>query len=451
MKHASAIDKRWTPAAALALAVSAGLLAGCATPIASSVVSANLAQEEAANKLLVLNIARAHEHMPMHFSQLGQIRSAPGMWGLGVPSLGLEIPFGGAADRIYTLTGGVEGQTPADVTAISNQEFMRGIAKPLTPDLMAHFVSLGWSKAMLMHLFFEAVEVTKDDVILKRLSNDPGSKGYPAFKEFVEAASACDLVFTTDDASPVPLSSPVAAVSIKEGIAAHAAKLSLQRVSPSGVVDGQNIDNNQHFRLVRETEDMVIDLRTTELAVKEGEQPCGVGAVLEPLASASPSRQSGVAATLRLSKLASMHAKTVALASGRQPDGKPDGKGGNPRLSFVMRSPQAIIYYLGQLSRAQNACWYAKQSPCLDPKPLTIPAPAGGRAALFRMTKTDDVKAAVTVAYAGHTFRVPRFDGDPSSPVQDQSVSVLSLMTLVMGLQDKGSEPPGVSNVRLFR
>ena len=177
------------------------LLAGCSTPIARSVVQANLAQEQAANQLLLLNIARAHERMPMHFSQIGQIRAAPGGWGLGLPSLELELPFGGEASRAYTLTAGNEGQTPVDVSALYNQEFMRGITTPVTADTVAYFANQGWPTAMLMHLFFESITtVGADDKVIDRIVNNPGGPGYGRFRDVVKNAAGCELAAEADRA-----------------------------------------------------------------------------------------------------------------------------------------------------------------------------------------------------------------------------------------------------------
>lgn len=58
--------------------------------------------------------------------------------------------------------------------------------------------------------------------------------------------------------------------------------------------------------------------------------------------------------------------------------------------------------------------------------------------------------AAVQVDYAGQTFAVARPSGSPADGAQDRSMQTLSLLQLIMGLQEKGTETPGVSNVRLL-
>ena len=76
-----------------ALVVCTAVLAGCASTgqLANTAVKANVAQEQAHNELLVLNILRAYERKPMHFTQISAVRLSPG---IGNPTFSLSIPFG---------------------------------------------------------------------------------------------------------------------------------------------------------------------------------------------------------------------------------------------------------------------------------------------------------------------------------------------------------------------
>lgn len=407
----------------------AALLAGCATPIARSVVEANLAQEQAANKLLLLNIARAHERMPMHFSQIGQLRAAPGGWGLGVPSLGLSLPFGGAAKSEYTLTAGNEGASPVDVSALTSQEFMRGITTPVSPETLAYFINQGWSKALLMHVFFESVEQSdKEGKPIQRWLNDPGRTGYAAFRTFVERASACDLALEAATATEF-LSGTQPSFSAKEIAQVKSAKLDLVRVQPDGQVNAENEAANTHFRIAASTSSAVLKFVPPPGATKDLVGDCEMEPKKLQL-SARPAR------------------RLAANASSRGSDGT--------GWQAVLRSPQAALFYLGQLSHAQNHGWYAsKDHPHEnDEKPLLeIRAGREKTAALFNMTNRGNSVAtpALSVDYAGRVFAVPHYDGSDSSAQQDRSMTVLALMQLILGLQDKGTEAPGASSVRLVR
>lgn len=379
-------------------------LAGCATPVARSVVAANLAQEQAANQLLLLNIARAHERMPMHFSLIGQIRSAPGGWGLGVPSLGLEIPFGGGADRIYTLTAGNEGQTPVDVTAIASQEFVRGLTTPITAELLAYFINQGWPAALLMHLFFESVsDIGPDGKVVARLHNNPGDAAYAGFLAYVDQVSACDIVTGKVPVDPVHLSTSVDTVSVADGVEVANAKLQLVPATAASE------PAKPLYRLARIDENVVLRLQS----------PAGRGGVCQE----------------------------TALFEAGSKQARPQ-QAGNLK-EFALRSPQSVLYYLGQLSRAQNGGWLKAKGG----RPLLTYATADGRnAVLFNMTRNGAVaKPAIEVEYAGHHFAVARDRGDYAEAEQDRSMTTVSLVLLVLGLQDKGADTPAVRNVRLLR
>lgn len=410
------------------LLVAAGALAtlaGCATPIAKSVVTANLAQEEAVNQLLVLNIARAHQRMPMHFSLIGQIRAAPGGWGLGVPSLGLELPFGGAAERKYNLTAGSEGQTPVDVTALSSQEFLRGMTQPVPPDMLAVFVNQGWSVSLLMHLFLESVQwVDQDGKPVQRLVNDPGSSGWRDFRLFVEAVSACDVV-----ADAVPdrqwLSSTVPSVSVEHGVQAAAAKLELVPVTAQGAVPRTADEPAQHLRLARVDREVVLRLKP-------------------------PVGDTGTQAVCRVqlgsTEVANLSAKTGPRAA------RGTASSGGVTAQVVLRSPQSMLYYLGQLSRAQNGNWKGWADANGGDRLLQVRMSDSQRAVMFDMSNRRDVAhPAVEVPYQGDVYAVAKALAGKDGKVPDRSMSTLSLMVLILGLQDKGTEPPATSSVRVLR
>lgn len=452
------------------------LLAGCTTPIARSVVNANLAQEQATNQLLLLNIARAHERMPMHFSQIGQIRSAPGGWGLGVPSLGFEIPFGGTGDG-YKMTLGNEGQSPVDVTAMTSQEFMRGMTTPLTPVAMAYFANQGWSLPLLMHLFFESIVlVGKDGQVLQRLNNDPGSADYGRFRTFVEETSSCELIADLEESAPRYLSSAVDTVSVADGVEVANAKLELKRVdlpaAPAAAARpaAPAAAAAKGYQLAAVSQDTVLRLRTPEGATraKPQNEPSGSETSDHPCVAALNAYGLGTG-NLYLSQAA----RVGNAASDR---GRPDTRAASPAPApaltapkpstgqFVLRSPESMLYYLGQLSRAQNGGWSTWMRENGGAHLLTVRQADRSRSVLFDMSnrrRPTSAASAVQVDYGGTTFSVAwpvyktggvngsKTDGEAAT--QDRSMTTLSLMLIILALQEKGMEAPGVSNVRLLR
>jgi hypothetical protein len=458
----------------LGLAVLA--LSGCSTPIAGSVVQSNLAQEEAANQLLVLNIARAHERMPMHFSQMGQIRSGPAGWSLGVPSIGLDLPFGGAAESKFGLTLGAEGQTPVDVTPLNGQEFMRGMTKAIDPELLNFFAKQGWPSAMLMHLFIESVDIVDaKGRVTDRLVNNPGSRSFGRFEGFVKAAATCDLALGVKSSTNF-YSSMESRISAADGAAAKAASLVVLDVDGEGNETDKRekkvgvrlaeVSDARAVRLVappKDAGDLAQEWRRAQVPADGGAKvnDCLTGPKINGLGQfpTDVPEQEKQDMAARNPKLAELLAKLSpvqelrykaaesTLARRRDANAKAGKEEPEPEfeLQFVTRAPQSILYYLGELSRVQNGGWG---------KPLTIDLPGNSRGILFQMkNSTVEGQPAVAVKYGGQTFWVPKAKGGApgSTEVQDRSVMTLSLMTLMLGLQDKGTEAPRISNVRVLR
>ena len=458
-------------------------LAGCqSAPIAGSVVASNEAQEDAANKLLVLNIARAHERMPMHFSLIGQLRSGPGGWAYGVPSLGLSVPFGGAATPSYGLTLGADGQTPADVSPLSNQEFMRGMTKMLDPELMAYFAKLGWPTSMLLHLFIESIDVVNEDgVVTDRLVNMPTDKNFARFEDFVNAASSCELV-ADEDRVDTFYSTKARAISPKEAADAKVANLVVLAVDADEKVT-KDKSKIAGYRLAAVTKAPVLrfvalpgEANGKTNQCRTGPRFNGVGRfdfTGEPTQDDPPvsceqkkpeekkleerkvGEKEGEAGKNTGSNKPIIYMQTmrqVATKSLGQEERRAGAQACPPpapkfTAQFVTRSPQGIIYYLGELSRAQNATWKVESFQ----RPLTIGLPSNEKAILFQMRNAAHDDAAITVRYAGQTFSVPKFSGGAPGQLQDRSVMTLSLLMMVIGLQDKGMEAPTVNNVRVLR
>ena len=108
------------------------LACGCTGPLVRSALTSNMVQEEAHNKFLLLNIACAHEHMPMHFTHVTAVHPSAAGFGFGVPSIGFEIPFGAGADA-STFSPSIELSSGVDTAPLNSQEFFQGITTQVKP------------------------------------------------------------------------------------------------------------------------------------------------------------------------------------------------------------------------------------------------------------------------------------------------------------------------------
>ena len=120
----------------LSAALLCAALAACSynERIADHAVDYNKTVEEMNNSLLLLNILRAKDRQPMHFTALTQVLGRLTLKSTG--SLGLRIPFGGpSAGNIFPLTPEFElSETSSPsftVATLDKQDFMKGILSPI--------------------------------------------------------------------------------------------------------------------------------------------------------------------------------------------------------------------------------------------------------------------------------------------------------------------------------
>lgn len=108
-------------------------------------VAYNSSVEAATDSVLVMNVLRARDRAPLHFSTVGGIHGAFSL-------------FAGAGLDLSSLRNGVEpaalaGSSPSfDVAPLDRQDFARGLLRPLEPSLFRLLSDRGLPDQMLLHL-----------------------------------------------------------------------------------------------------------------------------------------------------------------------------------------------------------------------------------------------------------------------------------------------------------
>lgn len=148
----------------LSAALLCAALAACSFDerIADHAVKYNKTVEEANNSLLLLNILRARDRRPMHFTAISQVRGSLTQSSSG--SIGLTIPFGGDASNTFPLTPSLslsQSTSPSfDVAVLDKQEFIRGILSPIEISIFKFYLDQRWPPEILLHLFVHKVTVS---------------------------------------------------------------------------------------------------------------------------------------------------------------------------------------------------------------------------------------------------------------------------------------------------
>ncbi len=409
----------------VAVAMTALALSACTTaPLSQSAVSANLVQEDAHNKLLALNVARAVNRMPMHFTQISAVRSAPYGFGLGIPGIGAEFAVGGDAASALTLRPSLNASQNVDITVLNEQDFFRGITTPVKPSLLLYYLDQGWPMSILLPVFVQSIEFFDENNRLReRVRNAPGSAEFQRFTDLLATLFNCEI-----DGTPtgefVYYSGTLDGAQLKDPAGAAAAKNAGLVPVAGGKVVTQEKDAAAGFHLAADNGDLSLTMVNKPNSTACEQYKFKTGEVRD-----------------QAREVSSMVATSRAGVDRENPPGSaghsaPAGaEKVNARL--VLRSPEAMVYYLGEVVRYQNT----------NGQPLLFPdGPTRERDfKLFDMPVAEPDKKVFEFDYQGETYYVP-----PYRPA-NRTVHVLSLMTQIMGLQNRGTTSPATANVRIVQ
>lgn len=372
----------------------AGLAAGCAMlpkeRISSSTTDYNLVVEKVQNEMLLLNIVRASKRHPMYFTGFNLLR---GSISYSFQTGSITIPFGriGAGlDGSYSIVPSVSYSTSPsfDLMVWDSKEFTTGIMTPISLDAVYYYVErLGWPKEMLLHLLVERIEMYRNDALLATYENYPGNREkLEGFQTKLRELMACRLV-TLERNEPIgPRVQARDAVDLNQLIEIHKAGLKLDRVTEGG---------SEWYQLTS---------KKTDYSYRCGEE------------------KGKEADTFRISDEKKRHLP---------------GSGDKPDYRFLFRSPEGILYYLGEIIRAEAENGYVpmievcKLSP---PVPLFVVNTGGGK----------ERYPIVSVDYQGTTYSIPGSPaaGPGNSCAADRSMHVLTFVSQLIAEQKAGMNVP---------
>lgn len=176
-------------------------LQGCASTrqIVEQGVKANLSVEDAHNQILLLNIVRAYERRPMHFTRFQNLK---GPLGIGATTFTLPVPFGpDFTTQIYNFSAQYTPDRPSyDVQILDTQKFVLGITKPVSPRTMLYYLDQGWPQQMVLHLFVREIEVfDADGKRVKHFLNYPQNKDeFQKFQKALADMEGCEFIGDED-------------------------------------------------------------------------------------------------------------------------------------------------------------------------------------------------------------------------------------------------------------
>ncbi len=377
---------------------SIGLFTGCATipksQIAAGATEYNLAVEKAQNEMFLLNIVRAMKGHPMYFTVLNDIKASV-VYTLS--SGNAYVPLGKfgsnpGSTALYSIAPSATYTTNPlfGVSLLNSKEFVRGMLEPVQPETFDYYWQQGWSKEMLLYLFVHRIQKGRDTY-----RNNPFGDTFDGFQKEIEgiANNECDLIVTevSPDATIGPeIEAKIAAAGLQQLIELHKAGLTLTPAQ-------RNREKADTYQLRLLKREYTIECRT--------------------------GKDQDVSARYKV-----LPDSSVQNAGDKTADAK-----------IYLRSPESILYYLGEIMRAEKMA---------DNKIAKPPKLKGGKdkrceSWLFvaREAGAGDTNPFVAVDYEGTKYVIPRTDSETRCP-EDVSSRVLSLVSLLTAKQSASDLPP---------
>lgn len=382
--------------ATLACGVAAALAAaGCVTSaqISQRTVNYNVAVENARNEMLLLNVLRARERRAMVFTGLtrisGSLRKEAQIGVAG--TVGQNMPNNVAVAPSFSVS-----DAPSfDIAVLDSQEFTRGIMTPITFELIEYFWDQGYPREILLYLGVERVEVDCGGESPLALQNDPSERSFAAFRSVVEGLA--DGASWGDEDANALVGPPLDAAQVTQlpGLV-QLAKAHLRLVPTR---DGR-------FQLVRPGDHMVLTVRSLD--------PCAVPAGGSPKAV----------------KVAFYDTRESFSSAARPP--------GARAARLVLRSPQSVLFFLGEMARPGREVTIRPRSPgqAASERRLLVVRGAGQCS-----------RALVSAEYGGRRWVIPdgRNECHPG-----RSLQVLALAEQLLSLQQSAHDLPAAGTVRVI-
>jgi hypothetical protein len=391
-------------------------LAGCASvpDFVEQGRKANVAVEQSSNTTLLLNVVRAYQRHPMHFTSISSVKGPIGDgsagFTVGLPALGADRAFNGRRALTPAVTYKVD-TTAFDVTVWDGQDFMRGITTPIEPRNLVYYLDQGWHLPMLMHLLVREVrEVGPEGQVLKRWTNYPGNpEEFKKFQGFVNALYGCQL--RGEDAEATALSGPIP----------------IHDLSASDSLAGIAAIKAQGLGLTRSA-----DGRSMVVTSKGG--PVS----LEPIGSCALNAENSEGKPKEFA---------FAFAGGFRVQATPaksQGATAKRHLEIQLRSPEAAIYYMGELVRAQLGDPLHADRVGGDPATIDI----NGRPEPLVVVKREPVPVGTTPA-----LRTTFEDRDywvPAGKDGGRTMHAFALVQMLVNSQKNAKDLPTSNSIRLL-
>jgi hypothetical protein len=385
---------------AAAIVATCGLATGCsfAPVISDHSIRYNLVAAKSSNQVMLLNVLRAKDRRPMHFTALGLMRGSFSLSATG----SLAATIGRNPTAPFGLGAGVSGSSgPSfDVAILNSKKFMSGILTPVRMAQIDYYWQQGWPKEILLHLFVEKIEIKrKDNSTYDICYNSPSNS--TELEKFQSKLRQLNLRIASTNPTAY---GPAMTKPLPPRVIAKLGELKDKGLFLKPVVGGQ-------YQLFSAGSKVFCETKTEDERLRpSSEFPCDAKAGEKPISLAETPKD---------------------VPSQKRPL---TAKSTKDTIVFHIRSPQGILFYLGEIVRLYED----------DRKiePIVEKGRSKSRFILFfAQRRASRAASQLTVRYLGQAYSIP---ARGPGPVNHRTVSmqVLSLLTQLTALHRESDELP---------
>ncbi|MDB5415832.1 MAG: hypothetical protein JWR10_4167 [Rubritepida sp.] len=395
--------------------------------IAEHAIAYNDTVERATDTQMLMNILRARDQAPMHFTTIGSIR--------GQLNAGAGLGYDGSTGLGNGLLASISGGTSPgfDIGPLDRQEFARGLMRPLDPTLFRVLWDRNMPDQLLIYLLVSRFDegpggrrAVNDPRLRNNLTNEQrvacavaGLDAQPPcdrFQAMVDRLTANGPILFNGYTRYVPVGPQLTrAESTKPELLA-----SLREPGVSLRPDGNG------WRLMRAIEQMAICIPGPPDA--QGHQGYTASAVDREPPQISPMSQAGNPCI----------ADEVREASAQPGSGSP-ARG----VAWYLRSVEEVLQYLGAVQRReeQGIPYRIDTTGRVFRRDVGVEAPR-----LFRLWPAEPPQSRISARYRGQRWWVAAHDDG-----EDLTLRVLGLATQLLNIQKAAGDISTSGTVRLVR
>ena len=259
-------------------------LQGCVSPTAldHAVIGYDEATSEILSELLLLNIARAHQHQPLHFTGVSNIAATFNFQFNAGATPAVTGPTGSLMTPIF---GGTVSENPTiSIVPMEGEEFTRRLLTPFQENKLTMLLRQGADVDLILRLLAGELRIENGDRD-KVYNNKPSDRpGYQLFRQAVSHISSVQdrhalfvepLLFDTDWELPLEALPPERLVELqkefKVAVNSESRKLKLRKRVTGRIIltnyDPQMLSNDERIRLNEEADngadnDVMVDIRS---------------------------------------------------------------------------------------------------------------------------------------------------------------------------------------------